>query len=126
MKKKVSIKVSYLVMYYFLSEYCEPNNSQHNDFAGLMGGWSPEIFLDGASADPAAISDWEEIVGEQFGLVKELSSSEIFITIINFLKFHVDEFDFNLKWLIDKIKNDYQNLDKWEKKYNSLIEFILS
>ena len=124
MKDKVSIKVGSLIMYYFLKDRVDLNNPLHDRFTDLMSNCSPETWGDCISADPAAIDDWIEVVDKELD-VNELSSIDEFQAIIYFLQLHTDEFGFNLQWLIDQIKFDYQNMSKWDIKFKELGEYIL-
>jgi hypothetical protein len=64
------------------------------------------------SADPAAWSDWNNIVKKIIN--KDiLTSEEAFIAVKSFIQFHIDEFGFELGWLLDELKTISIDSQRW-------------
>jgi len=106
----LSIKQSYLVMFYLLDDFCSKTNDEC--LTDLLSGFDPYTFLGGMPADPAAWEDWENVV-EKITNEDSLTSLECFIATKEFVKFHIDEFGFELEWLYKEIEKLSIESQEW-------------
>ena len=96
---------AYLAIFFLLEKYyCEKDENTHGAFAlgDLLGGMSPFTFSDGLPADPATYDDWTNLVKEVAGK-ERLSEDEAFNLITSFLRFHIENFGYDLQYVIDDL-----------------------
>ncbi len=107
---KLDIKQSYLAMFEQLDGIYE--ETKDDCLGSLLGGFNPDLFIGSMSADPAAWEDWkkavEKITGEEL-----LTSDEVLCAVREFIKFHQEEFGFDLNWLIDKLNATSVDSSDW-------------
>ena len=108
----LSIKQSYLAMFYLLEMIYE--NTKNDCLGSLLGGFNPHLFRGSMSADSAAWEDWNNIV-QKITNERLLTSGETLRVTKAFVKFHEDEFGFDLGWLTDELSNLSDEDEKWVK-----------
>lgn len=124
----LSIKEGYLTMFYFIEEIYEDNSD--DDIGAILGDLSPFTFMNCMSADPAAWSDWNNIINEyKVNDVekKYLNENELLNVIVLFL----NEFAgacFNLKIVHNAIAHLRDNnsdiilIRMWKQAINKSIQ----
>jgi hypothetical protein len=106
----LSIKQSYFAMFYLLDSFYKGTTDEC--FISLLSGFDPHLFVDSMSADPAAWCDWNNVVKKIIG--KDLlTSEEVLHTTKGFVQFHIDEFGFELGWLIEELNKITVSSQRW-------------
>ena len=116
---KLSIQQSYLAMFYLLDMFYWI--TKDDCLGSLLGGFNPYLFVGGMSADPAAWDDWINSV-KKISDEELLTSKEAFLCTVEFVRFHKDEFGFELGWLIDGINAMSEDNEKWTASINKALQ----
>lgn len=107
---KLDIRQSYLAMFHMLEKIYK--ESEDENFASLLSGFDPFLFTDGMSADPAAWGDWNNVV-KKISANNHLTSFEALNATKEFIKFHQDEFGFELDWVVARLSRISINNLEW-------------
>lgn len=108
----LDIRQSYLAMFYLLDSFYWVN--EDDCLGSLLGGFNPYLLADSMSADPAAWEDWGRCVKKVTDR-EELTSDEAFRAAWTFVKYHIEEWGFELQWVIDKLNEMSVDSEAWKK-----------
>ena len=97
-------------MFYFLDRYYWEEKDE--TLGCLLSRFNPNLWHDGMSADPAAWEDWNNVI-KKISNNNLLTSFETLNASIKFIKFHQDEFGFELNWLINKLNTTSIESPEW-------------
>jgi hypothetical protein len=97
---QLNIRQAYLAMYHLLDKMCDEYPDEC--LIHLVSNFSPYIFLNSMSADPAAWWDWGNVVSK-IASEEFLTPADALRATIEFMRFHHNEFGFEVGWLVDKL-----------------------
>lgn len=101
---------AYIAAYYFLESYWIETKS--DDLVHLLSNMNPFLWTDGYSADPATYEEWLECA-KKIVDGESLDARQTFDVMLEFLKFHKEEFEFAPAWLIDDVTKKTHNSSEW-------------
>lgn len=107
---KLTIRQSYLAMFNFLVKCYQ--DTKDDCLGSLLGGFNPDLFVDSMSADPAAWGDWKN-AAKKITDKELLTTDEAFRATQVFIKFHQEEFGFDLSWVLNKLDSISANSEDW-------------
>ena len=113
---KITKKEAYKVMLIFLDDLYKKTKS--DDIGGLLGGFS--LLSDGSTADPAAWTDWDNILQKE-NIDELLNIKQIIISIKDFFKFHKEKFGFDLDIAINEFDDISSNKEQFEKYVENIL-----
>ena len=116
---QLNIRQAYLIMYHLLDKMCDEYTDEC--LIHLVSNFSPYIFLNSMSADPAAWWDWGNVVSK---ITKDefLSPIDVLRAAVEFMRFHQDEFGFEIGWVIDKLNNLSVDSQEWISALNEALK----
>ncbi|MCL2016158.1 MAG: hypothetical protein FWG68_07940 [Defluviitaleaceae bacterium] len=85
------------------SNWIDKEDDKYDTLDHLLGNFDPYIFQPG-SADPAAWEDWQNVL-QKMKITEPMTVEQALQATENFVKFHIDEFGFELDWVIGELKS---------------------
>lgn len=125
MEFKISRKNAYLVMFYYVESYAKCEDPLHDHLCGLLGSWVPNLESGYLSWDQGVYSEWKDVIRDKMNDLEYFSKEDLFNATIYFLEYHL-QYTYNLEWLIENIKKDYFNKDKWAFLTDKILDFIIN
>jgi len=102
---QVNIFQSYLVMFNFLDKCYD--DTKNDTLGALLGAFNPTLSDDNLPMDLAAWEDWSQCF-QRFANEDKIDEKKIFNITMDFIYFYKNEFDFDLDWLLNEMKNGEQ------------------
>ena len=113
---ELSLRRAYDIMFKMLDKYYWM--TKHDWLGALLGVMNVELWSDNEPIDPAILINWEEAVLKVVDK-KRITSKEGFKAMIIFLERYNDEFGFEIKEIIEKIKVAFSEFEEeWENINN--------
>lgn len=113
----LTVQEGYYIIYHFLSIYWdkvdkfEVYEKEAFILVDIISTMDPGSVNNPMPIDPAKYQDWINIMSNLYGNKNSFTEKDIFNGMINFLKFYVDHFHFQVQNVIDDI------LLNFDKKY---------
>ena len=110
-------KQAYLTAFHFLKGIYQENHD--SELGDLLSSMNPYLFLSSNSADPAVWEDWISCV-LQIRDGEKLTDNEALQSMLLFLKFNQEEFEYDFNWIIKEVEDGIR-----EKKWIETAEKVL-
>jgi len=119
MKMMLTLRQAYIAAYDFLSPFYD--KTKDDKLLDLLSCMNPFLWKDGGSADPATYEDWLDSA-KKITNKEQLNAKQAFQIMLEFLRFHKNEFNYAPEWIITDLEKKTHNNEGWLRCVSKVID----